>query len=165
MRRYAQDTEVAIERSRDQITKLLREWNTEGIGWLDDFAHDRVLLQFVIPRLVPGKTEAVAYKAQFAIQLEPDADIRKAATGARGFSDVRYQDLLNRRGRRQHRVLFIWIKAALEAVTEGVVPFEAIFLPFFVREDGTTVADAALPHLAKMLGAPINRMLTDGRRA
>jgi hypothetical protein len=164
VRRYAQDTEVAISRSREQITQLLCEWSCEQIGWLDDFAKDRVLLQFVVPRIVPGTKDAIAFRAQFSIKLEPDAKLRLKATGARGFSDVRYADLMNRRGRREHRVLFLWIKAALEAVTEGIVPFEALFLPFLVREDGITVADAVMPMLHKALGAPAAKMLTAGAR-
>jgi hypothetical protein len=160
MRRYAEDTEVAISRSREQIGEILRRWKCEGIGWYDDFAKDRVILQFIVPRLVGDR--AVAYKVQFSIGLPLEAEITKHATGARGFSDVRYADLMAKRGRREHRVLHLWIKAALEAVEDGIVPFEAIFLPFFLRDDGQTVAEAVLPQLPKLMGAPAARMLTSG---
>lgn len=162
MRRYAQDTEVAISRSREHIGRLLQEWSCERIGWMDDFAQGRVLLQFVIPRLAPDGKEAVAYPVQFGITLIEEATIRRHATGARGLSEVRYRDLMEKRGRREHRVLHLWIKAAFEAVKEGIVPFEAIFLPFFVRDDGATVAESVLPHLPKIMGMPAAKLLTSG---
>lgn len=162
MRRYAQDTEVAISRSREQIGEILRRWKCEGIGWYDDFAKDRVILQFIVPRLVGDTKQAVAYKVQFAVRLTPEADLKREATGARGFSDVRFADLISKRGRREHRVLHLWIKAALEAVEDGIVPFEAVFLPFFMRDDGQTVAEAVLPQLPKLMGAPPARMLSAG---
>ena len=162
MRRFAQDTTVAISKSRQDIQDLLLRWSCQDLGWLDRFDMGIVLLQFVIPRKTPGKNEAILYRAQFSITLETEAKIRLRCTGARGLAEGRFRDAMNRRGRREHRVLYLWLKAALEAVTEGIIPFEAIFLPFFVREDGRTVHEVALPFLPKMMAGSIARMLTAG---
>jgi hypothetical protein len=162
MRRFAQDTEVNVQRSREQIGYLLSEWSCEQTGWLDDHKGSRVVLQFVIPRLIPGTSNAVAYRVQFAVDLPKDSELEKAATSSRGVAEGKLAQLRERRGRREHRVLYLWIKAALEAVTEGIVPFEAIFMPFFVRDDGATIYEAAAPTMHKLLAVPVSRMLTAG---
>lgn len=164
MRRFAQDTEVNVASSREQIGRLLAQWKCEKTGWLDDHKGNRVVLQFVIPRLIPGTDKAVAYRVQFAVTLPTDDELEKAATGSRGIAEAKLQTLKDRRGRRDHRLLYLWIKAALEAVTEGIVPFEAIFMPFFLRDDGATIYEAAEPSMHKLLGMPASKMLTAGDR-
>jgi hypothetical protein len=129
---------------------------------MDDFRKGVVTLQFIVPRLIPGTKEAVAYPVQFTIQLEPEAAIRNRCNGARGFSEARFADAMMNRGRREHRVLLLWLKAALEAVAEKLVSFEALFLPFMVGTDGKTVADVAVPHLPRLVTGGAGRLLTVG---
>ena len=49
--------------------------------------------------------------------------------------------------------------AALEAGAEKSVPFEAIFMPFFVGSDGQTVADVIVPQLSRLATMPARRLL------
>jgi hypothetical protein len=160
VRRYAEDTKVAIGKTRDQIARLLATWRCEEIGWMDRFNANQVVLQFVIPKIVKGKP--VAYRVQFTISVESEESIRKRCTGSRGLAEQRYQHEMADRGRREHRVLHLWLKAALEAVEEKIVSFEAVFLPFFVGTDGQTVADVIVPNLERLASMPANRLLTGG---
>ena len=62
-----------------------------------------------------------------------------------------------------HRVLLLWIKAALNAVAAGLLTAEEVFLPHMEGSDGRTVAEVALPRLRDLLtGAPASRLLPQG---
>lgn len=159
MRRYAEDTAVPISRSRGEIDKLLREWQAQGIQWTDDFEHDRVQLRFLWPR---GEQR---FMARFSIhlptreQLEPDA--RHGLSGR--LLPEKLARLLAERGKREHRVLALWLKAALNAVDSGLVEAETLFLPFLEDRNGKTVAELALPKLGILLEGSGARLLGDGR--
>jgi hypothetical protein len=144
MRRYAQDTAVPISRSRGEIDKLLRAaWGATGIQWTDEFEHDRVTLRFIWPR---GDTR---FTARFDLRLPTAKSFEGEATDKRSgkLLQTKLQRLLDARGKHEHRVLALWIKAALNAVDAGIVPPEVLFLPFIENKQGKTVAEATLPAL------------------
>jgi hypothetical protein len=161
VRRYAEDTRVAIGRTRDQIARLLQEWSCEEIGWLDRYKDNQAVLQFVVARLGADR-QAHTYRVQFTITVESEESIKKRCTGSRGLAVQRYQAEMARRGAREHRVLYLWLKAAMEAVAEKIVPFEAVFLPYFMGTDGRTVADVLIPNLPRLTSSPANRLLSGG---
>lgn len=158
MRRYAEDTAVPISRSRGEIDKLLREWKADAIQWSDDFARDRVTLRFIWPH------EGLRFVARFHINLLTRAELSEHATDNRtgGVSENKLAKLIDGRGRTEHRVLLLWLKAALNAVELGIVTAEALFLPFLEDQKGETVAEMALPRLAKLLDGAANRLLPAG---
>jgi hypothetical protein len=155
MRRYAEDTAVPISRSRSEIDRLLREWGATGIQWTDEFERDRVTLRFIWPR---GEQR---FQARFMIclrtraELEPDAIDRRT----RRVSKVKMDRLLADRGKREHRVLALWLKAALNAVDSGLVDAKTLFLPWLEGNDGRTVAELAVPHLGMLLTGSASRLL------
>ncbi len=164
MRRYAEDTRVAIGRTRDQIMELLRRWGAEGAAWFDHWDCDEAELQFKFSRIDPGGKSASAYLARFRIKVEAEADIKRRCTGRRGFAQGRYDKEMADRGRREHRVLYLWLKAAFEAVEEKIIPVEAIFLPFLVAHDGRTVYETAIPLMPKLFAGTAARLLPEPRR-
>jgi hypothetical protein len=107
--------------------------------------------------------DGAAYLARFVITVPSDAELRAQSLHARTdkFLPARFAQLQRDAGRREHRVLFNWIKAALNAVEEGIVDAERIFLPFLVGKDGRTVADVALPNMRKLLGNSAQALLPD----
>ena len=159
MRRYAEDTAVPISRSRGEIDKLLREWQAQGIQWTDDFEHDQVQLRFLWPR---GDQR---FMARFGIHLPSAEELKPEAKDGRTgrISDARLARLLEERGKREHRVLALWLKAALNAVDSGLVDAETLFLPFLEDRNGKTVAELALPKLGILLEGSGARLLGDGR--
>lgn len=137
-RRYAETTSVSVGRSRQELDDLLRRWGCAAISWSDNFEQGWAQLSFA------WKRDADVYLAKFRIKI--------TATG----HTKRDQERI---GRQEHRVLCLWIKAALNAVDSGIIPAEAIFLPFLVGKDGQTVADVALPRLPSLLKGGADHLL------
>jgi len=153
MRRFAEDTSVPISRSRGEIDQLLRAWGAQGIQWTDDFEHDRVMLRFVWPR---GEQR---FMARFAISLQGREELEKEAAGVYGIREAYLEKLMQGRGKREHRVLLLWLKAALNAVDSGLIDAETIFLPFLEDRNGKTIAEIALPRLGVLLEGSASRLL------
>lgn len=154
MRRYAENTAVPISRSRGEIDQLLRSWGAQGIQWTDDYEHDRVMLRFVWPR---GDQR---FMARFAVHLPGREKLQEEAKGAYGTIREAYlEKLMQGRGRREHRVLALWLKACLNAVNDGLVDAETLFLPFLEDKNGKTIAEIALPRLGVLLEGSATRLL------
>jgi len=130
---YAKNTKVPISRSRDQITELLRQWQCTGVGWQDDFDAGIAELQF---RFLHADK---VYGARFRINVDEGQD-----------------------GRVAHRVLLLWIKASLEAVSAGLVDVEAIFLPWLVHSDGRTHYETMRPVFDGLPVGNLAGLLTQG---
>ena len=47
LRKYAEDSSVPVDRSRAEITKMLKEWGCSGMGWHELFDDGAVELGFV----------------------------------------------------------------------------------------------------------------------
>lgn len=160
MRRYAQDTSVSVGRSRGEIDDLLREWNCDGIRWTDDYRTGRVRLEFLWSR------DAAQYLARFDLRLPGEEELRRKAIDLRTRKVSEVKQLKKAReaaGRHEHRVLLLWLKAALNAVEAGLVDPAAIFLPFLVGSDGQTFADVALPKLPALINGSAGLLLEDRR--
>lgn len=157
MRKYAERTAVSISRSREDIGRLLTDWGCTGLQWTDDFRSGRAMLQFT------WSHHDVDYLARFVIKVPSEAQLREQAVHltTRKFLPVKFAALQRDAGRREHRVLFNWIRAALNAIDEGIIEPERIFLPFLVGTDGRTVADVAIPNMRKLVGQTAQALLPD----
>lgn len=154
MPRYAETTTVRVDKSRNEIDRLLRDWGCDGIRWTDHFAKGQVGLEFLWTH------DDQEYLARFEITLPDDealrSNARHASSGA--FLPAKLAKLKESRGRQEHRLLLLWLKAALNAVDAGIIPAEVLFLPFLVGQDGQTVAQAALPRLRTLLSGGASEM-------
>lgn len=159
MRRYAEDTTVPVSKSRGELDALLRGWGAQGIQWTDDFEHDRVMLRFVWPR---GEQR---FMARFVVRLPTREQLAVDAVDGRSgrTSESKLRALMDARGKREHRLLVLWLKAALNAVDAGLVDAETLFLPFLEGKDGQTFAEAALPRLADLTTGSAARLLPPPR--
>lgn len=161
MRRYAESTEVPIERSRREITELMQQWGCKQIAWADDFERGRAALEFV------WRHEGQDYHARFAIELPSDELLRQAAVrkGAwRGSPPLaaKLERLRAARGRPEHRQMLLWLKAAFNAVRAGIIRAEALFLPWLVMRDGRTVGERAIQNLPMITAGGGVLMLMQG---
>jgi hypothetical protein len=154
-RRYAQDTAVPIARSRGQIDALLRNWGVDGIQWTDHFKADRIQLQFV------WNHEDNDYLARISIGLPTAEDLEDEAIDGRSgrVSEAKLKKLMAERGKREHRLLLIFLKGALEAIEAGVISAEQLFLPYLVGADGRTVGEAVEERLPVLLGQSADNLL------
>lgn len=155
MRRFAENTSVSVGRSRGELDDLLRRWGCHGICWADDYRAGRVVLEFT------WEHDGVEYLARFSLEMPTDEMLREDARDGRSrkFSESKYRKLIEGRGRQEHRILLLWIKAALNAVDAGIVNAATLFLPFLVGRTGETFAEVALPRLPKLLRGSATRLL------
>jgi hypothetical protein len=161
MYRYATETTVPVSRSRGEIEKLLRDWGADQLQWGDDYKRGRVELRFVWTH------DKATYVARFNLQLATEEQMRKQSLDSRDPKGQRVAEgklarLHAGRGQQEHRVLLLWLKAALNAVEAGIVDAAAIFLPFLEDREGVTVAEMALPRLHTLLEGS-SKLLLSGK--
>ena len=155
MTRFAETTEVPVARSRQEIDRLLREWGCDGLAWADDFRAGEVCLRFIWSR------DEARYLARINLKLPTDEALRPKAMDRRThrLSEPKLKKLQDARGRREFRVLLLWLRAALNAVDTGIVTAEAVFLPFLEGQDGRTVAEVAVPRMRLLLTGSAGALL------
>lgn len=132
---YAADTEVPVERSRQQIEAMLRQRGCEGYAsaWSKEgdrieFAWKGLRIRFVLP---PVDKEKHRYDAQ-----------------ARERKQQFWDKAVQQADRVRWRGLFLVIKAKLEAVESGISVFEEEFLAFIVDPaTDRTVGDHLIPQI------------------
>ena len=123
--------------ARDEITKLLRRFGCEQIGFMDDYEELEVLLVF-------------KHRGR-------NMQLRASAKGwAALYLKENPYNYRHKCGEQQHRakalaqghvainsILRDWVKGQLMAVETGMLSFEAVFLPFMLTHDGRTVSERA----------------------
>jgi hypothetical protein len=145
---YASATSGAA--ARDEITRMLRRFGCDSVGFMDDFDKHEVLLAFNHRgRQVQLRASARGWAAMF-LRAKPWNSRRR--TGSR----VDYE----RRALMQglvavNSILRDWVKGQLTAVECGMMQFEAVFMPYMLTGDGRTLIERVAE--AKMLPAPSTR--------
>lgn len=155
-RRYAQDTQVPVARTRGQIDSLLRAWGVDGIQWTDNFKADKIQLQFV------WNHEDNDYLARITIGLPTSDDLEDEAIDGRTgrVSEKKLEKLMSERGKREHRLLKMFLQGALEAIEAGVITAEQLFLPYLVGSDGRTVGEVVEDRLPVLLSGSAENLLS-----
>jgi hypothetical protein len=146
-KQYAANTEVPVGETREQINALLRDWGVSGIQWTDDYENLRVMLQFV------WKHGGVPYMAKLRLNLPTDDDLQERAKHKRSgrVLEDKLANLKEIRGWREHRVFYIFLKGAFEAIENGIITAEQLFLPWLVGTDGRTVGEMLAPRLPSLM--------------
>lgn len=157
--KFAEGTAVPVSKSRGEIDAILRAWGAAQVQWADDWERGAVLLRFVWVR----KADKQRFQARMVVQLSTDAALREQARyGGQSYARVmpgKLQKLQEARGRREHRVLLLWLKAAFNAIDLGIITAEELFLSFIEGADGRTVSEMALPGIARLLSPGGGRLL------
>ena len=134
---YAQDTTVAVERSRAEIERILTRYGATSFAYM---TNER---SAVICFVAKGKM------VKFLLPL-PDRNDRRF-----WFTPTRKNRRNEREAHREWeqacrskwRALCLCIKAKLEAVESGITTFEAEFLAHFVIPGGGTFGEWAIPQI------------------
>ncbi len=125
-RRFAEGTSVPVERSRQEIERLLK---TNGAtGFASAWNKDRFTIAF----------EMRQRRVRFDI---PAPDPKTYRTPQKWDAE----------DRRRWRAFLLIIKAKLELVQSGDADFDAEFLAQMLTPDGKTVGERLLPELAAVL--------------
>lgn len=116
--------------ARDEITKVLRRFGCESVGFMDDFDKHEVLLAFSHRgRPVQLRASAKGW-AQMFLKQEPWTSRRRG-------SKAEYEQAALRQGHvAVNSILRDWIKGQMTAVECGILSFEAVFMPYMLTSDG-----------------------------
>jgi len=136
MSRYASDTSVSTDASRNEIERTLSRYGADMFGYMTETGraviafriHERQI-RFLLP--LPSKAER-----EFTHHSRGE---RTADAALKAWEQA---------CRQRWRALALVIKAKLEAVAAGITTVEDEFLAHTVLPDGSTVGDWARPQLA-----------------
>lgn len=132
--------------AREEITRLLRRFDCERVGFMDNFSDGSVILAFTHRgRSIELRASAKGW-AQMLLRARPWTDRRRMTASA-----------YERRALQQgmiavNSILRDWVKGQVTAVECGVLPFEAVFLPYMLASDGRSLIEHVVE--AKLLPAP-----------
>ena len=152
VRRYAEGTEVTVDKSRAELEALLRKHGASEIGIHMSEAAWTVMYRMHARML----RQAVQYPDKETYRLvEPDN------RWSRKRSDAQVLDLAEKEWRRRWRAAVLILKARLEAVASGDADFETMFLGDILLPDGSTLSELAKP---KLVLAYESGLVRPGRR-
>ncbi len=122
-------------KAREEITKMLRAFGCESVGFMDDFESKTVLLAFRHRgRPVQLKASANGWAALY-LKENPWSYQRKSKKHeweqkavAQGLIAV-------------NSILRDWVKGQITAVECGIMSFEAVFLPHMLTNDGRPLVE------------------------
>ena len=117
-------------KAREAVTKILRRFGCDQIGWMDDEQKHEVMLAFTHRgRPVQLRASAQAW-AQMFLREHPFNHRRRQ-------SRHEYEQAALRQGHvAVSSILRDWIKWQVAAVECGVLSFEAVFMPYMLTADG-----------------------------
>ena len=116
--------------ARDDISKLLRRFGCESIGFMDDYEKGEVLLAFRHRgRNMQLRASAKGWAALF-LKENPWNGYRRMARS-------KYEANALQQGQiAVNSILRDWVKGQVMAVETGILSFEAVFMPFMLLPDG-----------------------------
>jgi len=160
-KKFAESTNVTPEESKSSINHILKQWGVRGIQWSEIFDENKVVLQFLWS---PDGMEQ-HYMARMAITLPTDDQLREEAKHKRSgrVIEEKFERLKDQRGWREHRVLHIFLKGAFEAIDNGIITAEQLFLPWLVGRDGRTVGEVVGPQLPALMNDTAAALLPAAR--
>lgn len=137
--RYAEGTEVTVERSRAEIESTCRRYGAEGFVSGYDRTAGMVMFAF------GGR------RVRFTVPLPVAAEFGTDGAGRKRTADAQ-RSAADKEERRRWRALNLAIKAKLEVVETGIASFEEEFLAHIVLPDGSTFGDHAQKAVAAAYG-------------
>ena len=133
---YAKNTSVSTDRSEVQIKGILRKHGADGIMIGEN--RDMVAIQFSMSNR----------QIRFIIPTpSPEDDDIKFTDSGKVRADGARQSALDQAMRQRYRLLFLVVKAKLEAVESKVVTFDDEFLAHTVMPNGQTFGEIAKPQI------------------
>lgn len=154
-KRAYEQTNVSVNKSRQDIADILTKWGVTGISWTDNFDTGSSTLRF---RWSKG---SASYTARWTLGIPSDDDLAEKAIDKRNgkFSQKKLERLKLKRGKREHRLLYHVLKNMFEAIEDGLMEAEEGLLPW-IEHEGTTVYEKIRPMLDQLSAVDPSRMLS-----
>ena len=116
--------------ARGEITKILRRFGCESVGFMDDFEKHEVLLAFKHRgRHIQLQASAAGWAAMY-LKAHP------WNTRTRSNEQEHQRKALQQGQIAINSILRDWVKGQVTAVECGVLSFEAVFVPYMLTNDG-----------------------------
>lgn len=139
MRKYAEGTEVSVERSITEVKRLILRYGAESFTYQE----------------TPGDIKIAFVLSHLGVQMSvefPDAEkYAFTPTGKRRYDDAKWAEW-EKECKRRMRSLAAVIKAKFIAIDDGVATVEQEFLPYIVMHDGRRIGDCLIPQLGAVIG-------------
>lgn len=135
MSRYAQGTDVPVDRTRGELERLLTAHGATGFGYGWQDGEHRLMFR-VSDRMI-----------RLVITEPSRADFRLTPSGRQRRSEAQITEQVAAETRRRWRSLLLVTKARFVAVADGVMTFEDAFMADVVLPDGQTVGEWLHPQL------------------
>ncbi len=131
------------QKAREEISRILRAFGCEFIGFMDNFDDHSVLLAFTHRgRQLQLRASAKGWAALY-LKKQP-------WNGNRRSLRQNYEQAVLRQGHiAVNSILRDWIKGQVTAVECGILSFEAVFLPFILDVSGRPMLDRVIELLPK----------------
>jgi|SRR5262245_39225929 len=123
-------------KARDEVTRILRRFGCESVGFMDDFDKHEVLLAFTHRgRRIQVRASAKGW-AQMYLKENPWSYRRRSIT------KVEHEQRALRQGHiAVNSMLRDLIKGQMTAVECGILSFEAVFMPHMITADGRSLVE------------------------
>ena len=132
--------------ARDEITRLLRRFGCESIGFMDDYEKHEVLLVFKHRgRQMQLRASAKGWAALYLKEHPYNYRHKHNEQTHRERALTQGQVAVN-------SILRDWIKGQIMAIETGILSFEAVFFPYMLTNSGQPVYERA--ELLGLLEAP-----------
>ena len=135
---YARDTEVEVNRTRDQIHQTLQRYGADGFGYAEQGRHAGIMFNMAERRI------------RMVLEMPDPEEFRYTKHSPPRERSQKAQEEAYEQARRQKwRALLLVVKAKLEAVDAGITTVENEFMAHIVLPNDTTVGDWMLPQIAR----------------
>jgi len=139
---------ATVPKSREGIEKILLEWGVTGISWIDNFEKSQSVLRFA------WKKDDKYIVARFLLQMKTDDELYEMSVDKRSarskVSEKKFKRLQHDRGKVEHRLLHMWLKDSMNAITHGVISAEQLFFAWIEDGEGVTLYEKIEPILGQL---------------
>lgn len=126
---------ITGRRARDEITKLLYGIGCSAIGFMDDFEHHELILEFQHHgRKITLRASAKGWAMMYLKNRPYSGTMKQSLAKYEGQALQQGQIAIN-------SILRDWVKGQITAIECGLLSFEDVFLPYTLLPSGETVAE------------------------
>jgi len=136
-KRYAENTNVSLERSQEEIKKILRKYEADKFGIMEERTQAHLMFEFR------------GLLIQMTVKFPDVSEFAHTPTGKMRTKSA-IETALNQGIKQRWRALNLAVKAKLEAVEIGISTIEQEFMAFVMMPDGRNLSDHILPDIRKI---------------